>query len=140
MTGFDEQDYEIMYALGHTMYTQRRFTDAARVFGFLMTHNHRDRRYLQAYAATLHMTQDYANAIRVYTYASLLDGADPDPALHICECLVALGLRKEAAEGLTIVVGLCEADDSYAALRERAQALLGLLTQHPTSQTMEKTQ
>jgi type III secretion system low calcium response chaperone LcrH/SycD len=138
MMGFEERELEIMYALGHTMYTQRRFADAAQVFGFLLAHDHTERRYMKALAASLQMGEDYAGAIQLHTLANFMDMTDPEPALRLCECLIGLDRRHEAAEGLAMVIGLCE-DDTRAPLRARAQALLDLLAPRPASPTTEHT-
>ena len=72
------------------------------------------------------MTRDYVNAISLYTLALALDLRDPLPGFHTCECLIGLGLKNEACQGLAIVVRQC--GSAHAGLRERAQALLGLLS------------
>ena len=136
MLEFDERDYEVIYRLGHTLYMQRRFADAVKVFGFLVAHNHLERRYTKAFASALQMTGDYTNAIRLYTLASVMDMTDPTPCFHTCECLMALGMKSEAAEGLRMVVRQCR-EESRTELRERAQAMLSLLDQ-PASTAGDK--
>jgi type III secretion system low calcium response chaperone LcrH/SycD len=136
MLNFEKRDYDIIYTLGHTLYVQRRFAEAARIFGFLVCHNHLERGYIEAYAAALQMSEDHVNAIRCYTLASMMDMTDPAPFLHTCECLIALGLKKEAAEGLAIVIQQCEGE-SHIELRRRAQMLLEMITQ-PAASAAEK--
>lgn len=125
--GMTERDYECLYSLGHTLYRQKRFAEAARIFGHLVAHNHTEARYLQAYAAALQMTQDYRGAIGLYTLLSVMDFTDPEPCFHTCECLIALGLKSEAIDGLAMVITQCE-HGPHEALRRRAQALLQLIT------------
>lgn len=122
----DERDYELLYALGHDMYTQGKYEDAVNLFGFLVMRNHQERRFIMAYAAALQMTRDYVNAISLYTLASVLDLRDPQPGFYTCECLIGLGLKNEACQGLAIVVRQC--GNAHAGLRDRAQALLDLLS------------
>ncbi len=126
LQGMDERDYELLYALGHDMYTRGKYDDAVNLFGFLVMRNHQERRFIMAYAAALQMTRDYVNAISLYTLASVLDLRDPLPGFYTCECLIGLGLKNEASQGLAIVVRQC--GSAHAGLRERAQALLGLLS------------
>lgn len=125
LVDMDERDYEVLYTLGHDLYTRARYADAARLFGFLVMHNHLQRRYIMAYAAALQMTHDYASAIGLYTLASVLDPGNPLPGFHTAECLIGMGLKEQACEALAIV--LCECGERHAGLSERAQALLDLL-------------
>ncbi|WP_374608487.1 SycD/LcrH family type III secretion system chaperone [Diaphorobacter nitroreducens] len=122
----NELQYEALYTVGHDLYTQARYEEASKLFGFLVMHNHLERRFIMAYAAALQMARDYANAISLYTFASVLDLGDPLPGFHTAECLIGLGMRNEAREGLAIVLREC--GDGHADLRARAQALLDLLS------------
>ncbi|MGE0329463.1 MAG: SycD/LcrH family type III secretion system chaperone [Ramlibacter sp.] len=130
--GLDEYDYEMLYALGHGMYTQGRYADAARVFGFGLLNNHLDRRFTMAYASALQMSGEWAAAIPLYMMAAVMDMNDPHPCFHSCECLLGLGQKAQACEGLAIVVRQC--GDAHPELRERAQAMLQLLS-HPDTET-----
>lgn len=123
---YTEHDCEVMYTLGHGLYSQGRFADAVKVFGFLAMHNHLERRYMKALAASLQMTGSHEEAIKFYTLASVMDPTDPVPTFHTCECLIALGMKDNAIEGLELVVAQCR-DDAQLPLRERARALAALL-------------
>lgn len=125
---YNDQDYEVLYALGHSLYAQTRYSDAVKVFGFLVMHNHLEARFMNAFAASLQMVKSYEEAIKYYTMASVMDMGDPAPTFHTCECMIALGMVKEAHEGLGMVIGQCQ-DAAHAPLKERAQALLALLEQ-----------
>jgi type III secretion system low calcium response chaperone LcrH/SycD len=127
LTNFGEREHEAIYRLGHALYTQHQFADASKVFGFLALSNHQERRYVQAYAASLQMTGDHAGALEMYRLAYLLDPMEGEPCLHMCECLIALGRKDEAIEGLTHLTQLGEGD-APPELRERAQSLLALIT------------
>ena len=138
MLDFTQREYNVIYSIGHTLYVQHRFEDAARVFGFLVFHNHQERRYIKALASALHMSGNYGDAIRAYTLASMMDLTDPAPCLHTCECLIALGQNEAAAQGLAILARQCEGD-SHAELRERAQAMLDLISQSAATAAPEET-
>jgi len=127
---YSEQDYEVLYALGHSLYAQRRYFDAMKAFGFLVMHNHLERRFMNAFASSLQMIKSYEEAIKYYTMSSVMDMSDPAPTFHTCECMIALGMVQEAREGLGMVIGQCR-DAAHAALKERAQALLDLLDKQP---------
>lgn len=129
---YDDQDYEVVYALGHSLYAQARYTDAVKVFGYLVMLNHLERRFTNAFASSLQMVKRYEEAIKYYTMTSVMDMRDPVPTFHTCECMIALGMVQEAREGLGVVIGQCR-DAAHGPLKERAQALLALLDQQ-TSQ------
>lgn len=126
---FSERDYEVMYTLGHSLYTQARYPEAASVFGFLLLHNHQDLRFVTAYAAALQMNQDWGGAISLYTLAATRDMSNPAPCFHTCECLLGLGLKQQAAEGLAMVIRQCSASPGHEALGLRAQAMLDLISE-----------
>lgn len=123
---YSGHDCEVMYTLGHGLYSQGRFADAVKVFGFLAMHNHLERRYMNAFAASLQMTGSHEEAIKCYTLASVMDPTDPAPTFHTCECLIALGMKDNAIEGLELVIAQSRSD-AQAPLRDRARALLALL-------------
>ncbi|HZY20505.1 MAG TPA: SycD/LcrH family type III secretion system chaperone [Ramlibacter sp.] len=123
---YTDQDYEVLYALGHSLYSQGRYDDAVKAFGFLCIHNHLERRFVNAFAASLQMVKSYEEALKYYTLASVMDMSDPAPTFHSCECLIALGRIAEAREGLEMVIAQCEGAE-HAPLKSRAEALRGLI-------------
>jgi type III secretion system low calcium response chaperone LcrH/SycD len=131
----DDEDFESLYAFGHMLYQQRRFSDAAKVFAFAAMQRYTERRFVIAWAAALQMTGDYLSAIQLYTLASTSDPTDPQPCFHTCECLVALGNVEDAQEGLRIVIRQCVAGGQKE-LRARALAMLELL-ERPIGSRME---
>lgn len=128
---YDEADYEALYALGHNLYSQARYQDAVRIFGFLVLQNHLEPRYMNAYASSLQMVGNYLEAIKSYSIASLMDMEDPLPTFHTAECMLALNMVTEAREALGFVISQCKAPQ-YAPLQARAEAMLALL-QSPTA-------
>lgn len=123
---YDDTDYEVLYALGHSLYGQARYQDAMRTFGFLVTHNHMEKRFMNAFAASLQMLKSYKEAIKYYSMASLMDMGDPLPTYHTAECMIALGYTTEAKEALQYV--LMQSDEpERAELKSRAQTMLDLL-------------
>ncbi len=131
---YTEKDYEVLYALGHSLYSQGRYFDAVKAFGFLVMHNHLEKRYVKAFASSLHMTKRYEEAINYYTLASVMDRSDPVPTFHTCECMIALGMTEEAREGLGMVIGQSGGPER-AELKARAQALLTMLPAAPVPAT-----
>lgn len=123
---YEDQDYEVLYALGHNLYAQARYLDAMRVFGYLVMCDHMEKRFMNAFASSLQMLKSYKDAIKYYSLASVMDMGDPLPTYHTAECMIALGLRQEAREALGYVLRQSGAPQ-YAELRQRAQATLDLL-------------
>ncbi|WP_298208969.1 SycD/LcrH family type III secretion system chaperone [Acidovorax sp.] len=123
---YDDTDYEVLYALGHSVYSQTRYQDAMRIFGFLVTHNHMEKRFMNAFAASLQMLKSYKEAIKYYSMASLMDMGDPLPTYHTAECMIALGYTAEAKEALQFVLRQSETPER-AELKSRAQAMLDLM-------------
>lgn len=128
---YTEQDYEVLYALGHSLYAQGRYVDAAKAFGFLVMHNHLEKRYVSAFASSLQMARRYEQAVQYYTLASAMDMSDPVPTFHTAECLMALGRLGDAREALGFVVAQ-SSDAAHQSLGERAQALLAMLERQVT--------
>ena len=124
--GYSETEYEALYALGHNHYSQERYLDALKCFGFLVAHNTMERRYLSAFACTLQMLKRYREAIQYHSVASVMDLEDPLPTFHTAECFVALEMHQEAREALKLVLAQCDAPQ-WSELQERSQALLALL-------------
>lgn len=125
---YDEQDYEVLYALGHSLYSQGRYQDAVKAFGFLVLHHHLERRYLSAFAASLQMVKRYEDALCHYSMASVLDLDDPLPTFHSAECLLALGRVDEAHQAMALVLKQVGGEE-HAALRERARTLSTLIAE-----------
>ena len=123
---YEEKDYELLYTLGHTAYEQARYADAVKVFSYLVMLDQFERRYMNALASSLHMTKNYEEAMKYYTFVAVMDMTDPLPTFHTCECMIGMGMLKEAHEGLVIVISQCKVA-SQDPLKTRAQTLLDLL-------------
>lgn len=124
---YNEQDYEVLYALGHSLYSQGRYADAMKAFGYLVVHNHLEKRFMNAFASSLQMIKSYEEAIKYYSLASVMDIGDPGPTFHTCECLLALGQTDDARQGLAMVIEQCDSHEEYASMKARAEALQGFL-------------
>lgn len=124
--GRSDADYEVLYAVGHSLYAQGRYNDASQVFLVLSAHKSLEPRYLRALAASLQMMGSYEGAMGQYALWMLLDLEDPVPLLHTCECLIQLGKTSEALEGLRAL--LEEYDlQAHIELQKKAEGLLALI-------------
>lgn len=124
--GYTDDEYEALYALGHSHYAQQRYLDAAKCFCFLVANQPLEARSWNAYASCMQMLRRYRDAIQYYSNASVLDLEDPLPTFHTAECFIALEMPQEAHEALALVMAQCGAPQ-WDALRQRAQALMELL-------------
>lgn len=124
--GYGDTEYEAMYALGHNHYSQERYLDAAKCFGFLVAHNTLEPRYLSAYACTLQMLRQYREAIQYHTVASVMNLEDPLPTFHTAECFMALEMHEDARQALKLVLAQCD-QPQWRVLRQRCETLLSLL-------------
>lgn len=129
MAGYDEKDYAAVYALGHELYSQGRYSDAMKAFGFLVMHDQWEQKYMIAFAASLQMLGRYKDAILFYSNASILDLSDPLPTFHTAECMIPIGMLDEATEALGLVITQCEDKPELQPLKERAEALLSVVKQ-----------
>jgi len=122
---YSEEDYEAVYLLGHNFYSQGRYSDALKAFGYLMTINHMDRRFAFSFAASCQMLKRYEEAVRCYALAAAMDPDDPVPTFHIAECLVSLGMVEEAIGMFEVAIEEC--GSQHDELKKRATALLAML-------------
>ncbi len=125
---YSDSEYEAMYALGHSHYSQERYLDAAKCFGFLVAHNTMEPRFLSAFASTLQMLRHYRDAIQYHSTASIMDLEDPLPTFHTAECFLALKMPEQAREALALVIAQCD-KPQWLELRDRCEALMRLLEQ-----------
>lgn len=123
---YTEEDYEVVYTLGHNLYNQGRYLDAMKTFSFLVMHNQFERRFYNAMASSLQMLNMYKDAIQFYSMASIMDLTDPKPTYHTAECMIPLGMYAEARQALDLVIQQSKSPE-HAALLERAEALLHMV-------------
>ncbi len=126
VSGLDARDYEAVYTLGHNYYAQGKYLEAMRIFAYLVLNNHMELRFVNAYASSLQMVGGYKDAVNYYGIAYAMDPRDSAPTFHACECLIAMGLKAEAKEGLGLIIARCT-EPEQSEIRERSQALLALL-------------
>jgi type III secretion system low calcium response chaperone LcrH/SycD len=122
---YTDQDYEAVYQLGSNFYSQGKYVEAYKAFGFLVLNNHLDGRFIFSFAACCQMLKRYEDAVRCYAIAALLAPNDPMPSFRMAECMVALGMTSEAVEMFQIAIE--EAGSGHEALKTRATALRSLL-------------
>ncbi len=135
---YEEQEYEAVYALGHSLYSQRRYQDAMKAFTFLVMSDPYEKRFVNAYASCMQVLKEYETAIQFYSMTSIMDMTDPAPTFHTGECMIALGRLKEAGEALEIVIQQCKTPEQET-MKARAEALMAIINKsHLTSEGASK--
>jgi type III secretion system low calcium response chaperone LcrH/SycD len=127
MYGIDRKELEPLYALGHNLYNQARWSEALKVFSFLSYHSHLERRFHVARGACQQMLKNYEEALAAYGAAYVLDATDPSVSLHIAECLIGLGKKEEARGALENVAELTANQPSFAQIAKHGAALSALI-------------
>lgn len=127
-TRFSNEQIEVIYSVGHGLFMQGKFEQALNVFKLIMLYRPLDARNMEAYATTLKRLGRFEEAIPVFMAAMLYgEMAQPMPAVHIAECLAALGRSQESESLLRPVLDLAEMNEAYGDVRNRAETLLALL-------------
>lgn len=102
MGGIKPEENEAIYQTGFVFYEQKRYTDAAKIFAFLVTLDHMNPKYLSALGGATYMLGLYEDALKHYAAATLIGIRDPLPCFHAAECLVALNRVPEAIKTLEL--------------------------------------
>lgn len=125
---FSDEQIEVIYSVGHGLFMQGKFEKALNVFKLIMLYRPLDSRNMEAYATTLKRLGRFEEAIPVYV-AALICGEleQPMPAIHIAECLAALGRAEESETMLRPVIDLADVNSAYGDVRQRAETLLAML-------------
>lgn len=127
LKGITDEECEAMYAYGHSLYAQRKYNDAFKVFALLVTYDHMNSRYQFALASALQMTGRYEEALQQYLVVTVMRLDDPVPVFHSAECLLALGRPEEARESLELMMADLCTPGRHDAIKARAEALLGAI-------------
>jgi type III secretion system low calcium response chaperone LcrH/SycD len=127
LLGSSVESQEALYRLAYRLYGQAKYAEAQRLFAILLMHNHLDRRYYLAYGACAQMLKRHPDALRYYSVAAQLDLTDPQPAIHMAECLLALGQRGEARACLDHGLIQARHHEEHRHHVPRLEALLSLL-------------
>ena len=125
---YTDEEFDALYALGYNLYNQGKFSEALTAFGFLLMHDQFERKYYKAFGSCQQMLKRYEEAVRNYSMASILDMTDPEPTFHTAECLVALNMPEDAKQALGFVLKDTEGRPEYAAMHERAKAMIEVLS------------
>lgn len=129
-TRFSDEQIEVVYGIGYALYQQGKFESAVGLFQVLLIYRPMDARIMMAFAMCCKRLLRFDAAIPAFAAVLALDSTDPDPAIHLSECLAAMGKRDECRGVLEPLIQLTELDTRFDSIRKRAEALRALLNEH----------
>ncbi len=123
--GLSEADMEVLYGIAYNFYTHGRYDEAEKVFIFLCTYDHLEKRFWKGLAASRQMGGKSAGAADAYGCMTICDLDDPEPHFQAARCLLAIGAKKRASSALDAAIELAErsSDPKHKALVEQAGQL-----------------
>ncbi len=126
---FSDEQIDIMYFIAHSIFMQGKLESACSIFQTLLIYRPLDIRILTAFGLCCKQLGMFEQAIPALTCAYLLDSEDVKLAVHIAECLAALGKYEESSHILDPLLQLSELDASLANIQKRAGALKHMLSE-----------
>jgi tetratricopeptide (TPR) repeat protein len=126
---FSNEQIDMIYCVAHSIFMQGKLESACSIFQTLLIYRPLDSRILTAYGLCCKQLGMFEQAIPALTCAYLLDSEDVKHAVHIAECLAALGKYEESSQILDPLLQLTEVDASLANIQKRAGALKHMLSE-----------
>jgi secretion system chaperone SscA len=108
-------------------YNGGRFDEAEKVFRLLSTLNHFETKYWMGLGASREMQKKYADALKAYSFLTMLDMRDPVPPFHGGKCFLAMGKTEEAIAGFRAAVFNSKGIPKHADLQKQAEGMLQVL-------------
>lgn len=136
--GHMDEPPEKVHQLAHTYYTQAKYETAMRLYAYLMTTNHLDRRYFSGFASCLRKLGRNEEALKYYGFASMLDLTDPEPVMRSAQCYIALRNIPKARMSLDYALMQAETHEAHKKFIPRLEGLLALIGSEPESATSAK--
>lgn len=124
---FTDVQIEVIYGIGYSFFMQGKFDMACSVFQMMLMYRPLDPRILGGFALCCKRLGRFEAAIPAYSAALVLEPTNLTWAVHMAECLAALGQRDESLTLLEPLIKLAVLDDSYNDLRARAETLRDML-------------
>jgi tetratricopeptide (TPR) repeat protein len=129
---FSNEQIDIMYCIAYSIFMQGKLESACSIFQTLLIYRPLDSRILTAFGLCCKQLGMFEQAIPALTCAYLLDSEDVKLAVHIAECLAALGKYEASSQILDPLLQLSEIDASLDNIQKRAGALKHMLSERGT--------
>lgn len=124
---FTDDQIEIIYGIGYSFFMQGKFDIACSVFQMMLIYRPLDSRILGAFALCCKRLGQFEAAIPSFSAALAFEPTNLSWAVHMAECLAALGKRDQSLTLLEPLIKLAVLDESYNDLRSRAETLRDML-------------
>ncbi|PTX91918.1 CesD/SycD/LcrH family type III secretion system chaperone [Verrucomicrobia bacterium LW23] len=125
--GLSTENMEAVYSVAYSLYTNGKYEDAHKIFQFLCTFDHLERKFWLGLGGCRQMLKRYPQAVEAYAYAALLDINDPVAASRAADCHIAMGKLDEAESALTAAVEFSRGKPEFEKIYERSSAMLELV-------------
>lgn len=100
VANFTNDDMQLLYSLGHSLYKFGDYAQARKIFQHLILAQPLERKNWHAFACSAQMTEHYQEALTAYSLSAMFDEEDPIPHFHAGECLYSLGDFDEGERAL----------------------------------------
>jgi type III secretion system low calcium response chaperone LcrH/SycD len=126
-TNLTPQSMEVIYMVAYTQFNAGKYDEAEKVFQLLSVMNHFDPRFWTGLGASREMQKKFDEAIKAYTYLTILDLENPTPALLMGKCYLGAGRREDAESAFHACIFICKDKPANAEVKAQAQSLLEVL-------------
>ncbi len=123
-----DDQIEIIYGFAYELHLQGKFEMAIQQLKLILLYRPFHHRALLALGINLKRLGQFADAIPVFTSAIVYSEGSPQAAIHIAECLTALGEMESSKQVLEPLIKIASMDEAYASLLRRAEALHKMIT------------
>ena len=127
--GLTDDQLEAVYATAYNHFKVGRLEKADQLMNFLCLFEPRTAKYWTGLGAVRMSQKNYDGASHAYGTAANIDIDAPRPPFRLAEALMAKGEKAAAREALDLAIENAGDKEDFKEIRERAQALLALLSE-----------
>ena len=128
--GFSDETMIKFYKAANRLFENRRFSDAANAFLFLVTLNSYNHDYWLGLGMATQMCGDYDAAVDAYEMAAIINIESPIPYFYLAKCLFAMHDRESALQALELALEYANDMPEYEELKKQALAAQAILRKH----------
>lgn len=122
--GITDEELEAIYAVAYNHFTAKKYDKAIDLFKFLCVYDHLEPRWSYSLGVTQQRKGDFAEAVKAFSVAAVLDALDPKPQVQAGYCLMALEQWSEAQSALEGGIIACGSDPAHRDTLHQAQTML----------------
>lgn len=125
--GFSDEMMAKFYRAAYRLFENRRYSDAANAFLFLVTLNPYQHDYWLGLGMSTQLSGDYELAIDSYEMAAVCRLDSPVPYFYLAKCLFSMHDRDSALQALDLAIDYSGDSLQFQELKEQAEAAKKLL-------------